>query len=859
MGSARYIGRIGGLAVALGVGAAVFTGHGVAWAQTDSSDSPDSNSSDSAGTDAEAAAPSAPGPSAGTPTSTGSGSTAGSGPVSTVDAQTNTGTSSGAGSTATETESESETTGEATEVDVKPHGTSGSKRSTATPVKASDNAVPTGTVAADKVVVTTPSTTGPLSNPTAEVPSTVAVSTLSSVSSAKSASDAPSALVTEQAETPSVETSSLTVLAHLTDVLNPFAGDAPAIPVDPPAALILLAAARREIGSDSDVIAPASFASASFAPASLVLTSPITVNPTLTFDDGLIFGNANAVSANGLPLTYTVQSNPSEGGKITLAPEGSAPGTFAYLPYKTVLTSGTEEFSLLVNETTVFESLLDAIPLASSFVQPIGMLLQQVPGLSPFLVPFFGESTVVEFSADPSVLNPAGLPAAYTIKLPSVDGALISVNFFPMSGLQPGVGNGANTILQGPGLGDPGLTDPLSTNGIPSVPGLVPGIASLRPYFNVVTWDPRGEFNSTGTLELDSPLYEAKDVTNIIDFVLAQPETDSHQRIGMVGGSYGGGIQLVSAVNDPRISAIVPGIAWNTLPSSLYPKNVFKTGWGALLALDLLEAGATINPNIYPGVLTGSLFGFLTPDQFGTLAASGTGLDAQNIHIPTLLIQGTVDGLFPLREAVTNAALIDPAYPVKMIWFCGGHGACLNQTPTMAATQNALILNNTLAWLQQYVNEDPANPANDIPTFQWVDQTGTFYGSNLMPFDPNFQGTPISASGPGGILPIVPIIGGSGPNFLWSRCKTRRACRLTKPSSCRLPLPPRLLNALNVAVPVPDRHPDRRGTAGDVHLFRHRNRQDHLRPARGRQDGPGARQSRDAHPGDPGAGRGATP
>ena len=67
----------------------------------------------------------------------------------------------------------------------------------------------------------------------------------------------------------------------------------------------------------------------------------------------------------------------------------------------------------------------------------------------------------------------------------------------------------------------------------------------------------------------------------------------------MVGGSYGGGIQLVTATIDPRIDAIVPGIAWNTLNSSLYPKQAFKTAWGTLLILDLMEAGARINPQIY--------------------------------------------------------------------------------------------------------------------------------------------------------------------------------------------------------------------------------------------------------------------
>ena len=38
MNASRYIGRIGGLAVALGVGAALFTGNGIAWAGPDSQD-----------------------------------------------------------------------------------------------------------------------------------------------------------------------------------------------------------------------------------------------------------------------------------------------------------------------------------------------------------------------------------------------------------------------------------------------------------------------------------------------------------------------------------------------------------------------------------------------------------------------------------------------------------------------------------------------------------------------------------------------------------------------------------------------------------------------------------------------------
>ena len=67
-------------------------------------------------------------------------------------------------------------------------------------------------------------------------------------------------------------------------------------------------------------------------------------------------------------------------------------------------------------------------------------------------------------------------------------------------------------------MGSAGTTDPESTTGIVSIPGLVPGIAPLRDAgYNVVTWDPRGEFASGGVLQLDSPAFEGKDVSAIID------------------------------------------------------------------------------------------------------------------------------------------------------------------------------------------------------------------------------------------------------------------------------------------------------------------------------------------------------
>lgn len=52
----------------------------------------------------------------------------------------------------------------------------------------------------------------------------------------------------------------------------------------------------------------------------------------------------------------------------------------------------------------------------------------------------------------------------------------------------------------------------------------------------------------------------------------------------MSGGSYGGGIQLVTAAIDRRGDAIVPVIAWHSLGSSLVKSGRVKTGWGLILS-----------------------------------------------------------------------------------------------------------------------------------------------------------------------------------------------------------------------------------------------------------------------------------
>lgn len=531
----------------------------------------------------------------------------------------------------------------------------------------------------------------------------------------------------------------------VSDIARTLAGNSPTAPApDSPAEWVLLAAARRE------------FSTAAVSP-TVGATGGIVAAPSVGITDGIIHGTTGATSSSGLPLTYTVIGDPSAGGKVRL---NSANGTFTFLPYATVVDSGgTEKFTVLVAETTAFDAALQQIPIVGSFVPQVLVIVHQVPVVSDLLAPLIGDAEVVDVNVDVGELAPAGTPVAYTVKVTSFDGAQISMNYFPASGLQEG--DEAPTIFSGAGLSSAGDTNPYS--------GGATGVGTFRDAgYNVVTWDSRGEHDSGGILQLDNPFFEGRDVSALIDYVAKQPGTQldgaNDPRMGMVGPSYGGGIQWVTAGTDNRVDAIVPTISWNSLNSSLYPNGAFKTSYAALLLLSLVTSGANINSQLYSGIFTGALLGVLTPEQQAILASSGPTALVNKVTAPTLIIQGTVDVLFPLQQAIDNATILDAnGVPVKMVWFCGGHGNC--ETPPGDSAE--MVQTATLSWLDTYVKHKGEDAdgglAESLPRFQWIDQNGNHYTSDLLPSDPDFTGTPVTASGGGGVLGIVPILGGSGP------------------------------------------------------------------------------------------------
>lgn len=518
-----------------------------------------------------------------------------------------------------------------------------------------------------------------------------------------------------------------------------------------------------------------------------VFPQTITVSTDIFWNEGVIEGALDATSSRGLPLTYRVLDRPSGGGKLTLTAGPQDTERFSYLPYMTTVSdpAGSEQFSVLVAETTPLDSFLTGLPLVGGLIDSELNRLRRLPLVSDLLSPLIGSSLVVPFDVNPAELAD-GQPVAFTYKMPSFDGTLISLNYFPAHNVATGQSAAAPTVLNGPDLGFPGNTEATFV-WAPSLVEIVPGIPTLRegasPFpggytastgFNVVTWDPRGEWASGGVMELDSPFYEARDVASIISWAgsgdnIAASQVaaiDGDPLVGMVGGSYGGGIQFTAAAIDPRIDAIVPSIAWNSLIEALYPNNTFKTVIGTELLLALIVTGARVNSQVYPAIVTGDLFNWLSPDARAVLTSAGPGILSGNITAPSLFQQGTVDILFELDAANVNAQMIlerNPALPVKTTWFCGGHGVCLLPLD-LQEQQGNQIMNDTLRWLDAYAagNTGAADP---IPVFQWWDQTGQYYSSSVAPFAPEFNNPdPLTYRGPGGELLLVPLLGGSGPS-----------------------------------------------------------------------------------------------
>ncbi len=330
----------------------------------------------------------------------------------------------------------------------------------------------------------------------------------------------------------------------------------------------------------------------------------------------------------------------------------------------------------------------------------------------------------------------------------SFDGTVIRAHWFPVEGATAEAP--APTVLMGPGWSLAGDTDVTATGILGAI-----DIATLWDAgFNVLTWDPRGFGESGGVAQVDSADHEGRDVQVLLDWVSSQPvaalDAEHDPSVGMIGGSYGGGIQLVVAAQDCRVDAIVPIVAWHSLVTSLFKAETVKTGWATTLT-DAAASG-NVDPHVASAYTAGIETGRLSDEDVEWFESRGPGDAVGRITVPTLIVQGTVDTLFTLDEGVTNFTILrDAGVPVAMLWYCDGHGVCLTDPGAEDRVANAAI-----AWLRRFVAGDTS--AAEVPVFDVIDQDGVRYVADDLAIG---DGEPITATG-SGTLELV-AEGGAGP------------------------------------------------------------------------------------------------
>lgn len=172
----------------------------------------------------------------------------------------------------------------------------------------------------------------------------------------------------------------------------------------------------------------------------------------------------------------------------------------------------------------------------------------------------------------------------------------------------------------------------------------------------VISFDERGHGDSGDVMHIADPQREGRDVTRLIDWAqknLALATVDGDPRVGMIGESYGAGIQLVAAAVDPRIDAIVPIGGWYDLERVLAPGDVPKSGWLTILVL----AGNTIAD--YDNRLNGAYWrarsGHIEPWVRAELDDNDVGWfcdRGRGPKVDALVFQGFRDVLFPVNEGL---------------------------------------------------------------------------------------------------------------------------------------------------------------------------------------------------------------
>ncbi|MGW3334774.1 alpha/beta fold hydrolase [Streptomyces rubiginosohelvolus] len=235
--------------------------------------------------------------------------------------------------------------------------------------------------------------------------------------------------------------------------------------------------------------------------------------------------------------------------------------------------------------------------------------------------------------------------------------------------------------------------------------------------YAVLTWSARGFGKSGGKISLNDPDHEVKDVSRLIDWLAERPEVEldgkGDPRVGLTGASYGGAVSLLAAGHDERVDAIAPVITYWNLADALFPDGVFKKLWAGIF----ITTGGGCERfekqlcEMYEGV---AVSGKPDAEAVKLLTERSPSAVADRIKVPSLLLQGQSDSLFPLGQAdAMQKAISANGAPVSVDWISGGHDGGDSETGRVEGRVGD--------WFDRYLKEDTGTATG--PAFR-VTRTG---------------------------------------------------------------------------------------------------------------------------------------
>ncbi|MFD8975423.1 CocE/NonD family hydrolase [Streptomyces sp. NPDC059593] len=278
-------------------------------------------------------------------------------------------------------------------------------------------------------------------------------------------------------------------------------------------------------------------------------------------------------------------------------------------------------------------------------------------------------------------------------------------------------------------------------------------------------------FGKSGCLiSLDDPEIDGRAAARLVDFLAGVRTADDgtradfvvrdgagDPRVGMIGGSYGGAVQLAAASVDPRIDALVPLITWNDLAYSLAPNaadratpGVFKWQWANGFYL-MGEGQPLLSPSLDPSrinslgclhfvtnacdtvrLLNSGRYPAAETEKMLAFARSVSPVSyLDRVKAPTLIVQGQSDSLFNLNEArATYDRLRQRGVDTRMIWQSWGHSG--GQKPGeldlgQGNLETSYVGQRVLGWFDRHLRKDPT--AATGPAFAWYREGQSGYGT----------------------------------------------------------------------------------------------------------------------------------